>query len=305
MPPLWLSAFAGLRISFAGEPQLWKVIYDTDDAHTCPLPGEWQEKLDIFKRMLVLRCLRPDKLELAVQRYIINMMGADYVKPPSFNLKACFDESAPTLPLVFVLSAGADPMTNLLKLSSDMKMQVDSVSLGQGQGPKAERLMEMGKANGTWVCLQNAHLAVSWLPTLERICEQTTEDDCHRDYRLWIDLSIERFSVSILQNAVKMTLGQGNACEHPGLVHERPHIGLPFSVKRSRLPPYAVSMLLPCQHSLERREFSALGWNNPYVQQFRFAHLHQTACRVSGPIPGYLQAELLLRAVQLQWTCDG
>ena len=50
------------------------------------------------------------------------------------------------------------------------------MSLGQGQGPKAERLLEAGMERGMWVCLQNCHLAVSWMPTLERIVENIHPD---------------------------------------------------------------------------------------------------------------------------------
>ena len=44
-----------------------------------------------------------------------------------------------------------------------MDKKIMPLSLGQGQGVKAERLIEEGVQKGTWVFLQNCHLYVSWL----------------------------------------------------------------------------------------------------------------------------------------------
>jgi hypothetical protein len=69
-------------------------------------------------------------------------------------------------------------MADLLKLAEDLKFsrKLEKVSLGQGQGPKAEKLLEAGMERGLWVCLQNCHLAISWMPTLERIVENIQPD---------------------------------------------------------------------------------------------------------------------------------
>jgi hypothetical protein len=69
-------------------------------------------------------------------------------------------------------------MADLLKLAEELKFskKFEKVSLGQGQGPKAEKLIELGMERGLWVCLQNCHLAVSWMPTLERIVEGIQPD---------------------------------------------------------------------------------------------------------------------------------
>jgi len=58
-------------------------------------------------------------------------------------------------PLIFVLSAGADPTSTLTKFAKDKNFadKFNFISLGQGQGPKAEALIRTSKKNGEWVML--------------------------------------------------------------------------------------------------------------------------------------------------------
>ena len=60
------------------------------------------------------------------------------------------------------------------------------MSLGQGQGPKAESLIQLAMDEGMWVCLQNCHLAESWMPKLDHIVENIDPDRVHKDFRLWL-----------------------------------------------------------------------------------------------------------------------
>ena len=58
-----LKAFRDFRRKFEADTEGWKLYYDDREPHKAPLPTPWGEKLTDFQKMIVLRCLRPDKVE--------------------------------------------------------------------------------------------------------------------------------------------------------------------------------------------------------------------------------------------------
>ncbi len=114
---------------------LWKKMYDSPnpDAYTYPTPFEFMTGLD---RMVILRTLRPDKIVPSTQAFIVDNMGQTFIEPPTFDLPSSFADSQCCAPLIFILSAGADPMVALLKFGEDMGYtgnRIQTISLGQGQ----------------------------------------------------------------------------------------------------------------------------------------------------------------------------
>ena len=266
-----LAAFPGLRHTFQGNASEWRHIYDSSDPENEKLPGDWDKNLGQFQKMLILRAIRPDKIVVAVRSFVMNSLGDRFVKPPPFDLAACYEDSSVTSPLVFVLSAGSDPMAGLLKFVHDQgNVTLHTISLGQGQGPKAEILMKNSMKDGSWVILQNCHLATSWMPSLERICEQLKPNDCKSSYRLWCTTyPSPDFPVSILQNAVKMTVEPpaGMRANIIGSYMNDPISDPTFFSSVKKAYEFRVLLYSLCffhANIQERREFGALGWNNPY-----------------------------------------
>ncbi|XP_017857964.1 PREDICTED: dynein heavy chain 7, axonemal [Drosophila arizonae] len=266
--------FKGLREDVSANPDSWKLLFDAKTPQdNQSIPKEWQKRLSVFQQLLLLRVFRPDKLVPAVLNFVAGEMGPRFVDPPQFDLMASFGDSHCCVPLIFILTPGSDPTATLLKFAEDQGFGTNrlfSLSLGQGQGPIAIKMIDEGVKLGNWVVLQNCHLAASFMPSLEKVCENLLPDSTHPDFRLWLtSYPAEHFPVVVLQNGIKMT--------------NEPPKGLRSNITRSMLSdpisdlewyesctqPRVFKQLIYSLcffHAViqERRYFGPIGWNIPY-----------------------------------------
>uniref|UniRef100_A0A1B0CH70 Dynein heavy chain n=1 Tax=Lutzomyia longipalpis TaxID=7200 RepID=A0A1B0CH70_LUTLO len=143
--------------------------------------------------------------------------------------------------------------------------------MGKGQGPIAEKLIRNAQKAGTWVCLQNCHLATSWLPTLEQIWEDMDVHNTALTFRLWLtSYPVENFPPTLLQYGVKMTnepptgLKQNllRSYNSEPMNNEQFYTGCPDKYKAFTKLLYGLCFF----HAVvqERRKFGPMGWNIPY-----------------------------------------
>lgn len=270
-----LTGLQGLRKSFEENISSWKEYYDLSDPQEHNFPSPFDNVTGKEMRSLViLRCIRPDKLVSAVQTFISLNMGQAFIEPPPFDLQASYDDSTKTSPLIFILSPGSDPMAGLIKFAETKgipKKNLMTISLGQGQGPLAAEMIKKAIQTGEWVVLQNCHLAESWMKELDRICDETIiPESTHDKFRVWLTSYPSRaFPVSILQNGVKMTNEPPKGLKQNLL---RSYLNDPISDSKffrgcKRIIEWEALLFSLCFfHAVvqERRQFGPLGWNIPY-----------------------------------------
>uniref|UniRef100_A0A7S0KGM2 Dynein heavy chain n=1 Tax=Micromonas pusilla TaxID=38833 RepID=A0A7S0KGM2_MICPS len=264
-----LPAFAGFSDAFAASVNHYRKYFESGEAHRFPLDDTFDGKLNEFQKLLVIRCIRPDRFMLGVTDFVSAKLGSRFIEPPPFDLEACYAESRVDAPLIFVLSSGADPMADLLKLCEEKEMlqRFDQVSLGQGQGPKAEAMIERAMEEGMWVCLQNCHLAESWMPKLDVICETIDAEAVHPDFRLWLSaMPSPAFPVAILQNGIKMTLEPPKGLK-ANLIRSYTRITDEYMDECKDPASHKRLLFSICLfHAViqDRRKFGPLGWNIRY-----------------------------------------
>jgi dynein heavy chain len=250
----------------------WKEWTSQDEPHKSPLPLNYDEvnELHYFHYMLLIKAMCGEKVVFAIQEHTRRSLGEDFIIFPSATMQDLYEGSSRSTPIVFVLSTGADPSFMLLRFADEMGTteSMGIISLGQGQGPKAQKMIEEACKKGTWVLLQNCHLAKSWMPSLEKICESFEESaHIHKDFRLFLtSMPADYFPVPILQNGVKLTIEppkglRANVLRSMATMSDEDLGASPKQPEWRRL-----QFGLKFFHAIvqERRKFGPLGWNIRY-----------------------------------------
>jgi dynein heavy chain, axonemal len=185
----------------------WKKWYDVERPESEELPDGYN-KLSPFQILLILRVYRPDRVVNGMKRFIIDAHKSDkFVQPPTVNYEKIFKASSEKSPIVFILSPGADPLSDVQKLADDEGFSGNKfkyLSLGQGMEKEANIYLSTSSNRGHWLMLQNCHLLSAWLKDhLEKFLETLSRPN--KDFRLWLTTQpTDAFPLGILQKALKV-----------------------------------------------------------------------------------------------------
>ncbi|XP_063229306.1 dynein axonemal heavy chain 10 [Bacillus rossius redtenbacheri] len=258
--------FGALHNEISSHVDEWKQWYDLDVPELAELPRDYSTKVNKFELLMLLRCFRVDRIYMAVTNYIVDILGEQYITPPVISLNNIYEQSTPTTPVVFILSPGSDPTSDLMKLadSTGGGVKFRHLSLGQGQEEAAVRLLETAIVRGHWLMLQNCHLLLRFVRDLEKLLESIA--DPHQDFRLWLttDPSPD-FPIGILQRSLKVVMEPPNGLKLNlrSTFHKIPPDGL----DRCYHPFYKpLVYVLAFFHAVvqERRKYEKIGWNINY-----------------------------------------
>lgn len=269
-----ISEFYGLATDIEAFPEHWQAWRDSKELQAKELPRGWSNCVKRFQQMLPVKVFREEKVLHAIEEYVNDTLGKSFTSPPQWTLESVFKDTDCKTPIIFVLTQGADP-TGMLQRFAEKKgwrpgEKLHMVSLGQGQGAVAENAVAQAQRNGEWVCLQNCHLASSWMVNLERMVEEMTQSNSvlHQDFRLWLtSMPSSIFPTLVLQNGIKLTNEPPKGMKANVYRTFNDMSAETFEAASSK--PFANKKLLfslAMFHAAvqERRKFGALGFNIPY-----------------------------------------
>ncbi|XP_078247829.1 dynein axonemal heavy chain 5 isoform X3 [Pogona vitticeps] len=259
-----LRQFSDVLDQISRTEKQWKIWFDREKPEEELVPSGYDQALDCFRRLLLIRSWCPDRTIAQARKYIMDTMGEKYVEGVILDLEKTWEESDPRTPLICFLSMGSDPTDSIIALGKRLKIETRYVSMGQGQEVHARKLLQQTMAHGGWALLQNCHLGLDFMDELMDTVVET--ETIHEAFRLWMTTEVHKhFPITLLQMSIKFTneppqgLRAGLKRTYGGVSQDLLDIS---NMAQWKPMLYAVAFL----HSTvqERRKFGPLGWNIPY-----------------------------------------
>lgn len=143
--------------------------------------------LDPLRKMLVMKCFRPDRLLHATSIFTSEIFDDDFMDTGELNLQQIvLEEVGSSTPLALCSVPGYDASYRVDNLCTETNSRCTSVAMGSAEGfGLADQAIATAIKTGNWVMLKNVHLAPSWLGQLEKKLHSMKP---HRSFRLFLTM---------------------------------------------------------------------------------------------------------------------
>eukprot|EP00003_Mantamonas_plastica_P000089 TRINITY_DN1008_c0_g1_i1.p1 TRINITY_DN1008_c0_g1~~TRINITY_DN1008_c0_g1_i1.p1 ORF type:complete len:1151 (+),score=416.49 TRINITY_DN1008_c0_g1_i1:86-3538(+) len=265
-----LEEFNGLLESVANTDHRWQHWFEHETPETISLCGPFSDdqRYGPLHKLMIVRCLREDRTMAAVSLFVAEMMGKEYLEDLPVDLEALVEqEASPRIPIVYLLSPGSDPLAMVTPVAKTKKIELKTVSMGDGQEGEALRLIREGMIDGNWVMLHNCHLGVSMLRDAFLILKNTEEDEVAPTFRLFLSSEpTQEFPIPLLHQSLKLTAEAPEGLRS-GLQRSFGWLTdtvMQFNSSSDEWKPTVYALCFLHSVAQERRKFGSLGWNVPY-----------------------------------------
>ncbi|OMJ92391.1 hypothetical protein SteCoe_4833 [Stentor coeruleus] len=254
-------------------------------------PSSVSSKMTSFQKLLLVKVLRPDRLESAMHLFVCEALGESDVSPPPLSLMDVYrNETIATEPILFIVSPGSDPTKELEEFAEAVvgRDKFHQMAMGGGQNDEALKLLKECAHKGHWLCLKNLHIVTGWLPLLEKELKIMKPND---SFRLWLTTEPHsKFPAILLQSSLKISYESP-----PGIKKnlQRTYLSItPEDFEKGSVIRAQALFSLAWFHAIvqERRTYIPQGWSKFY--EFSLADIRT----------GINLLEKVLERAPVQWS---
>ena len=118
---------------------------------------------------MLTRAMKDDRTIICpTQQFVPTILDdKDFLSPYPEEIKDIYNITDSRTPILFLLSVGVDPSTNIENLSRKKGKKIDSISMGEGVLEIALSIVDECRTIGYWVYIQNCYLGLDFMSKLD------------------------------------------------------------------------------------------------------------------------------------------
>ncbi|KAI8361054.1 dynein heavy chain [Mortierella sp. GBAus27b] len=185
-----LPVFKNIAMHVANNGDDWAKFWN-DSKPELHVPEFWDATnnnvINEFRKLLVIKCFRPDRILAATSRYIDMIFTPGFVGQSQLEFgKLVREEVKANTPVSLCSVPGHDAAYRVDNLAQEQGVRVASVAMGSPEGfGLADQAIASATKNGSWVLLKNVHLALTWLGQLDKRLHSLK---AHPNFRLFLTM---------------------------------------------------------------------------------------------------------------------
>ncbi|KAM0792972.1 hypothetical protein ACM66B_002727 [Microbotryomycetes sp. NB124-2] len=167
-----LACFNDVRIHMAEHESEWRAFLASSQPEA-QVPEVWSGATatsKLLRNMLIVKCLRPDRLLQSVAIFVNGVFGRDLFLEVTYDFaQVVQDEVEAASPICLSSVPGYDASYRVDSLVAQVGAKCASIAMGSHEGYSlADQAIAAAARTGNWVMLKNVHLSAAWLGQLEK-----------------------------------------------------------------------------------------------------------------------------------------
>lgn len=229
-----------------------------------PQEEQSQGLSDQVRKMLVVKCLRPDRIVQAMAAFTSRIFGQDVLGDPGYELgKIVAEEVDASTPIALCSVPGYDASYRVDHLVKLVGARCTPVAMGSQEGfTLADHAITSAARTGNWVLLKNVHLAPSWLSQLEKKMHSLKPN---RNFRLFLTCETSPSIPVNFLRASRILMNEPPPGIRASMLDSLKSIA-PARLQRGPAETCRLYFLLAFFHATltERLRYTPLGWSKPF-----------------------------------------
>ncbi|KAJ9474533.1 putative Dynein heavy chain, cytoplasmic (putative) [Pseudozyma hubeiensis] len=264
-----LAFFRSIEEHMEANTDKWLTFLGSNSPETA-VPVFWTQEeqsesmTDQVRKMLVVKCLRPDRIVQAMAAFTSRIFGQDVLGDPGYELgKIVAEEVDASTPIALCSVPGYDASYRVDHLVKLVGARCTPVAMGSQEGfALADHAITSAARTGNWVLLKNVHLAPSWLSQLEKKMHGLNPN---RNFRLFLTCETSPSIPVNFLRASRILMNEPPPGIRASMLDSLKSIA-PGRLQRGPAETSRLYFLLAFFHATltERLRYTPLGWSKPF-----------------------------------------